>query len=358
MNGGQPPSNPRRLVKDLSAEELKAWLQAQGQPAFRLKQIREWLYHRQAISFEEMANLPAPLRQKLAADFIPFALETIATQTAQDGTVKFLHRLHDGETIESVRISAPDRTTVCISTQVGCPVRCTFCASGRDGLVRDLTPAEIVDQVIAANRSLGGGARVDNIVVMGMGEPLLNLDNLLVALDLVGSPDGLGIGARSITISTSGIVPGIHRLAELGRQWNLALSLHATTEEARARLIPQAYRYPLEEILQACIDYFEKTSRIVTLEYALIAGRNDTDAEMRQLAAIARRLRAKVNLIPYNPTTDAYRPPEDAGVRHAVALLEKSGVTVTVRREKGAEIQAACGQLRRQNRENRTYSGE
>ncbi len=338
---------PLRQIKNLSDDEFAAWLAEHRQPAFRGKQVREWLYRHLAVSWDEMTSLPASLRQDLAADFLAGSLAIVQEQSDDDGTVKVLFRLPDGETIESVRIKAPGRNTVCISTQVGCPVRCTFCASGRDGLIRDLTPGEIVDQVVMACRALG--ERVDNIVVMGMGEPLLNLDNLLAALEIIGSPNGLGIGARSITISTSGVVPGIRRLAELGRQWNLALSLHATTEEARARLIPAAYRWPLEEILAACCDYFDRTSRIVTLEYALIAGNNDSAAEMRQLAGIARRLHAKVNFIPYNQTTAAYRQPIDAEVRRCIQTIEKAGIPVTVRREKGSGIEAACGQLRRRH---------
>ena len=342
-------TTPLRQIKNLTPDEFTAWLAEHKQPAFRGKQVREWLYRHLAISWDEMTSLPAGLRRDLAADFLACSLTVIEEQAADDGTVKILFQLPDGETIESVRIKAPGRHTVCISTQVGCPVRCTFCASGRDGLIRDLTPGEIVDQVVMACRALG--ERVDNVVVMGMGEPLLNLDNLLAALEMLGSPDGLGIGARSITISTSGVVPGIRRLADLGKQWNLALSLHATTETARARLIPAAHRWPLEEILEACCYYFEKTSRIVTLEYALIAGNNDSAEEMRHLAGIARRLHAKVNFIPYNQTTAAYHQPVDADVRRCVQAIEKAGIPVTVRREKGAEIQAACGQLRRRHQE-------
>ncbi|MFA4943920.1 MAG: 23S rRNA (adenine(2503)-C(2))-methyltransferase RlmN [Lentisphaeria bacterium] len=335
-----------KLWKDLTAEEQAAWLAEQGQPAFRRQQIQEWLYPKQAIAFSEMSNLPAPLREKLAAEFQPFALTTVLERQATDGTRKFLFQLLDGETIETVLIPAPRRHTVCISTQVGCPVHCTFCASGQSGFVRNLTPAEIADQVIAANRALG--ERVNNIVVMGMGEPLLNLDNLLAALDAICDPERLGFGARHITISTSGIVPGIRRLAELGRQWNLALSLHAVTDPLRAKLIPATHRFPLAEILAACRDYREKCSRMVTLEYALIQGLNDSHADIRGLAEIARDLRAKVNLIPCNRTgAGKLAAPDRAAVQRIEEALLKAGVQVAVRREKGAEIMAACGQLRR-----------
>jgi 23S rRNA (adenine2503-C2)-methyltransferase len=334
-----------RLIKNLPAAELTAWLQAHGQAAFRLKQIRDWLYSRWAIDFVAMGNLPTALRQALTDDFLAFGLEPLETQTADDDTVKWLFRLVDGESIETVLIRAPDRQTVCISTQVGCPVRCTFCASGRDGLIRDLEPGEIVDQVIAACRHLQ--QRVDNIVVMGMGEPLLNLEHLIAALDLICGPECLGVGARHITISTSGIVPGIRRLAELRRQWHLALSLHALTDEQRGRLIPARYRYPLAEILDACRYYRECTGRIVTLEYALMAGGNDSQDDALGLAALARRLDAKINLIPCNPVSEHYQAPAERQVRAFEERVRSLGAKVTLRQRKGERIQAACGQLRR-----------
>jgi 23S rRNA (adenine2503-C2)-methyltransferase len=223
-------------------------------------------------------------------------------------------------------------------------VRCAFCASGRHGLVRNLQPAEIVDQVIAASRELG--RRVDNVVVMGMGEPLLNLEALVPALDLLCAADRFGLGARHVTISTSGIVPGIRHLADLRRQWHLALSLHAVTDEQRARLIPERYRYPLKDILSACRRYRERTGRIVTLEYALIAGTNDATADVKALAAIARDLDAKVNLIPCNPVSGRYTAPDDHALRGFEAQLRRLGAKATVRQRKGERIQAACGQLR------------
>jgi 23S rRNA (adenine2503-C2)-methyltransferase len=336
---------PPRLIKNLPESELTAWLQAGGHAVFRLKQIRQWLYGRWVLRFAEMTNLPAALRQALVADFLAFSLDPVETQEADDGTVKWLFRLADGESIETVLIHAPERQTVCISTQVGCPVRCTFCASGRDGLIRNLEPAEIVDQVIAACRHRQ--QRVDNIVVMGMGEPLLNLDNLVAALDLICGAEHLGIGARHITISTSGIVPGIRYLAELRRQWHLAISLHALTDEQRGRLIPPHHRYPLAEILDACRYYRDCTGRIVTLEYALMAGDNDSDADATELATLARHLDAKVNLIPYNAVVQHYRAPDERRVRAFEERLRSLGAKVTLRQRKGDRIQAACGQLRR-----------
>jgi 23S rRNA (adenine2503-C2)-methyltransferase len=337
---------PPPHIKDLTDAALEAVLREAGQPAFRARQLRQWLYRQRVRSFAEMRNLPAALRERLADGFVAFALVCRETQTAADGTVKWLFELPDGETVETVFIPADGRTTVCISTQVGCPVRCAFCASGRDGLVRDLTPGEIVDQVIAACDP--GGKRPDNIVVMGIGEPLLNLDAVLPALDRICTPepDGLGFGARHVTVSTSGIVPGILRLAEAGRQWNLALSLHASNDAARARLIPAAYRYPLAEILDACRTYRERTGRMVTLEYALFRNRNDGDGDAAELAQIARSLRAKVNLIPCNAAGGAFAAPAADRVQAFLARLLDLRVQATVRRRRGEDILAACGQLR------------
>jgi 23S rRNA (adenine2503-C2)-methyltransferase len=332
-------------IKDLPDDRLRQWLAAHGQPAFRLRQILHWLYAQWATSFADMHTLPADLREALAADFRAFSLDLADSQQADDGTCKWLFRLGDGQSIETVLVRAPERLTVCVSTQVGCPVQCTFCASGRGGLVRNLQPAEIVDQIIAASRQ--AGQRVDNVVVMGMGEPLLNLAALVPALALVCAPDRFGLGARHITISTSGIVPGIRQLADQRGQWHLALSLHAVTDTQRARLIPDRYRYPLKEVLAACRHYRERSGRIVTLEYALIAGINDADADAKGLAAIARDLDAKVNLIPCNLVSQRYTAPDARRLYAFEAQLRHLGAKVTVRQRKGERIQAACGQLRR-----------
>lgn len=344
------PTNNLPSIKNYTFEELKNCLvQTYKQPAFRAKQLWQWLYQKQATSWDEMTSLPDALRAQLKKDYSVMALTEVEHLTADDQTRKTLWQLADNETIESVRILSPKHSTLCISTQVGCPVRCTFCASGRDGLIRNLTVAEIVDQVILANLSLG--RRIDNIVVMGMGEPLLNLDNLIAALTIICSPDGLGFSSRNVTISTSGIVPGIIKLADRKVQWNLAFSLHATTEEERAKLIPPNQRYPLSEILEACTYFFQQTGRIVTLEYALIAGKNDATETMNQLADIAETLKAKINIIPYNHTTDAYRQPDNSWIKRCISILERRHIPVTIRREKGSQINAACGQLRRRHKE-------
>ena len=333
-------------IKDIPDEELRRQFAAWGEPAFRLKQFRQWLWAPHfAADYAEMSNLPAALRERLAETWRPFALAPLRRQEAEDdGTVKWLSRLEDGNAIETVLIRVPQRATVCISTQVGCAVRCVFCASGRRGLVRDLTAAEIADQVLLACRELG--RRVDNVVVMGMGEPLMNLGNLAAALDLLSQPETLDLGARHVTISTSGIVPGIRRLAALGRAWNLALSLHAVDDASRARIIPDANRYPLEEIFAACEEHRLRTNRMLTLEYALLAGENDGAETLRRLAAIARRLRAKVNLIPCNPAGSRYAAPPVRRCRECVEALEALGVQATLRLSHGASILAACGQLR------------
>ncbi|MBR4125540.1 MAG: 23S rRNA (adenine(2503)-C(2))-methyltransferase RlmN [Victivallales bacterium] len=335
-----------RSLKDIPNEELLSLLKSWGQPAFRAKQLRGWLYGpRFAANYDEMANLPVALREKLAETVAPFALKVVQRlEDPADGTVKWLSELLDGNTIETVLIRVPQRTTVCVSTQVGCAVRCVFCASGRYGLVRDLTKAEIIDQVMLACREIG--KRVDNVVVMGMGEPMMNLDNLVAALDEMGSPETIDLGNRHVTVSTSGIVPGIRRLAELRRTWNLALSLHAVNDEERARIIPTEHRYPLEEIFEACEYHRELTNRMLTLEYALIDGRNDSRPTLERLAAIARRLHAKVNLIPCNPNASNCKSPGLRRCREALAFLEQSGVQASLRLSHGQGILAACGQLK------------
>lgn len=332
-------------IIDLADSDLAAWLASHGQPAFRLGQIRQWIYRKWVAEFAEMANIPNELRGRLDDEFRCSPVKQIDRTTSSDDTVKWLLELGDGETIETVVIRAPHRLTVCISSQVGCPVRCSFCASGRDGLIRNLEPSEIVGQVLHACRSMG--ERVTHVVVMGMGEPLLNLENLFVGLRMITDPSCFGLGARHITVSTSGIVPGIRALADAGTQWNLALSLHAPDDEGRARLIPEAHRYPLADILDACGEYRSRTGRKVTFEYALIAGRNDSVDDLRRLIPLARKAGAKVNLIPCNPVQNIHRASDERVVGHWLEMLTANGVQATVRREKGSEIQAACGQLRR-----------
>lgn len=337
----------KRPFKEVDRRELFEWLRSRGQAPFRLRQINEWLYRHWSTHFDQMRNVPLSLRRELAADYLACTVTCRERVVAADGTVKFLLSLADGETVETVLIPAAGRNTVCLSTQVGCAVRCVFCASGRHGLVRDLTPSEIIDQVLHTCRDLG--SRVSNVVVMGMGEPLLNLDNVVTALEALCSAEGLGLGARHITISTSGIVPGILRLAQLRRQWNLALSLHAASDELRRRFIPDRYRYPLQEVLDACAVYARETNRMVTLEYALVDGVNDRGKDVEELAAMARQLRAKVNLIPCNPVTGRHAAPGRDAIRRFLLELQARGANATIRSSRGAEIAAACGQLRQRS---------
>jgi 23S rRNA (adenine2503-C2)-methyltransferase len=338
---GQPP------------EALVEWLQAAGQPAFRAAQILDWVWKKRVGSIAEMTNLPAALRDRLAAAFRLGALEHAQTQGAADTTRKFLFRLHDGRYVESVLIPAnpalygetSDRHTLCVSSQVGCAYGCKFCASGLAGFTRNLDAAEIAGQVLAAERL--SGERVDNLVFMGMGEPLANLEGLLAAIALITGPRTLHLGARHLTISTSGLVPQIRQLAAHPQQLRLAISLHGATDEVREQIMPINRKWPLAELLDA-LDYWNsRKNQKLTLEYILIAGVNDALEQAASLARHARRLRAKVNLIPYNTVTGlAWRRPSE---RHCTAfqqVLHRAGVTATLRFEKGHDIDAACGQLR------------
>ncbi|MFW5802527.1 MAG: 23S rRNA (adenine(2503)-C(2))-methyltransferase RlmN [Verrucomicrobiota bacterium] len=334
----------KTAISTLSQSELAQWLIHNGQPKFRAGQIREWLDRKWVSDFADMRNIPSKLRSELAEAFRCSAVAPLENRTAEDGTTKYLLKLRDNHTIETVLIPAPGRTTVCISSQVGCPVRCAFCASGRTGLTRNLDAAEIIDQIRFACRTLD--QRVDNVVVMGIGEPLLNLDALLPALEALCSADRIGLSARRVTISTSGIVPGIYRLAAAGHPWNLAVSLHSPRDRGRAALIPPQYRYPLRDILAACQTYETKTNRMVTLEYALMANTNDSIDDAKDLSNIALRLHAKVNLIPHNPVGSSHAPPANATTHAFLAILTENGIQATIRREKGALVNAACGQLR------------
>ncbi len=335
-------------LKDLSDAAMDELLQQYGVAPFRAAQLHHWLYQKWAADFSEMKNLPAALLEKLREKFLVFTLQPGEPLTSEDGTVKWLSQLPDGNTLETVLIRTPERATVCISTQVGCQVRCVFCASGSKGLIRNLTTAEIIDQVLLPCRYLQ--EKINNIVVMGMGEPLHNFDKLCQALDNLNNPDKFALGARHITISTSGIVPEIRKLADLQRPWNLAISLHATSDQQRAKIIPKEFRYPIEEIISACQYHRQQTNRMPTLEYALFKGFNDTAGDAQRLAALAARLHAKINLIPCNPGPSSYQAPAPAKCREFLERLIRAGAQATLRTRKGDAIKAACGQLRsRQN---------
>jgi 23S rRNA (adenine2503-C2)-methyltransferase len=347
--------NTKAEIKSLSREELAARLGALGEPVYRADQILQWIYGKQADSFDQMSNLSSALREKLASVFELNAVRALKTRSASDTTEKFLFQLHDHSLIETVLIPATpglttssDRHTVCLSTQVGCAYGCKFCASGLDGVKRNLTAAEIVDQVLQVQKL--SGEKVNNIVVMGMGEPLANYDNLLRALKIVNASWGLGIGARKITVSTVGLVPRIRQLADEPMQIRLAVSLHGATDEVREKIMPVNRKFSLKELLAACDYYVNTRKRMMTFEYILIDGVNDSLEQAHKLGAIARRLHAKVNLIPYNPVDGLpWKRPDRDRCKMFQHTLKSHGVTSTLRIEKGSDINAACGQLRLQH---------
>ena len=334
-------------IKSLTLEELKQELIRMGEKPFRAGQIYEWLHVRLARSFDEMTNLSKALREALGERFTLTARTAVQVQESKiDGTKKYLFRLSDDHVVESVWMRYHHGNSVCISSQVGCRMGCRFCASTLDGLERGLTPSEMLDQIYAI--SLLTGERVSNVVVMGTGEPLDNYDNLLRFLRLLTNEKGLHISQRNITVSTCGIAPYIRRLADEKLQITLALSLHATTDEKRRRLMPIANKYPLAEVLSACEYYFERTGRRITFEYSLVGGVNDTDEDAEELIRIASRLNCHVNLIPVNPIKERdYVQSEQRTIVNFKNKLEKSGINVTIRREMGRDIDGACGQLRK-----------
>jgi len=341
-------------IKSLTLEELSKYFAAQGERPFRAKQLVDWLYQKRIGSFDEMTDLSATTRTRLASEFGFVRPEVVRVLGAKDTTRKFLFRLSDGSLIESVLIPASpalygetsDRRTACVSTQVGCAYGCKFCASGLEGFARNLEAGEIVDQLLAIEKE--SGEKIDNIVFMGMGEPLANVTNLLRAIRIINAPWGLGIGARHITISTSGLAPQIRKLATEPTQFRLAISLHGATDEVRSQIMPINRKYNLAVLLQACDFYVAQKKRLM-FEYILIAGVNDSDEQAQRLARHAQRLSAKINLIPYNtveglPWSRPSRNRQETFLR----ILRHHGAVATLRREKGHDIDAACGQLRLQ----------
>ena len=337
-------------------EELADFLEKRGTASYRANQITDWIYKKRVAAFDAMTDLPGELRAELAAEFDAPKIEVVRILGSKDTTQKFLFRLRDQNLIESVLIPASpalygqpsDRRTICVSSQVGCAYGCKFCASGLEGWTRNLDAAEMVQQLIEIEKK--SGERIDNVVFMGMGEPLANIKNLLRAIRIINAPWGLGIGARHITVSTSGLAPQIRELANESTQFRLALSLHGATDEVRGKIMPVNRKYPLKVLLEAC-DYYVAKQRRMTFEYILIAGINDSDEQARELAKIARRLSAKVNLIPYNTVEGLeWSRPSRARQERFQSILRKQGVTATLRREKGGDIAAACGQLRLQTR--------
>jgi len=330
----------------LSADELSAFVESLGQPPYRSRQIWGWLYERGATSFEGMTDLPKALRSALEAQAALGSLDLVAEQRSRDGTRKRLYRLASGGHIEAVLMPYDDgRRTACISTQVGCAMGCTFCATGQMGFARNLSASEIVEQAIRFARELAAESRrLSNVVLMGMGEPFHNYDASLAAIRrLMGD---LGIGARHITVSTVGLVPQIRRFAQEGLQVRLAISLHAATDEGRSALLPVNRRYPLAELMEACADYAAVSGRRITFEWALIAGVNDDEATADRLGRLIRGLPAHVNLIPLNPTQGFEGAPTQApDAERFVEVLARHGAPATVRVRRGIDIDAGCGQL-------------
>lgn len=326
-------------------DDIAAALKAAGQPAYRAAQVYDWVVKKWVVDPALMTNLSAAAKEALSQAFLCASVAIEAEYPADDGSAKYLLRLHDGETVECARIPAEDgRMTFCLSTQVGCPVSCVFCSSGAEGLTRNLSAGEIIEQYFLLCRKLGQAP--DNVVMMGIGEPLLNFDNLVAALNVITDPDGVALAQRRVTISTSGWTPGIKALAELGKQWNLALSLHAPDDKTRALLIPTKFRRDIREILAACQAHREATGRLLTIEYVLLAGINDSPEMARKFARLAVDANAKVNLIPYNKARGAFERPSREAVKQFENALKTLHVPVTVRVEKGASATAACGQLR------------
>lgn len=334
-------------VHGLTPADLQAHLNGAGYPAFRAGQVWQWLYRRFETDFDRMHNLPSALRLDLKQSFRAAPFTQRDAREAADGVVKCLLEAADGELVETVCIPAAARRTVCVSTQAGCALGCLFCATAKGGFARNLSAGEIVGQVIAAARYWN--ERPSHVVFMGMGEPLLNVEALLRSLTILNAPEGLGIAARRMTISTCGIVPGIQRLSTFGMQVELSVSLHAPEDRLRERLMPVNRRWPLTPLLAACRDYAKRTGRIITFEYTLVAGLNDQPDQARQLVARLRGLPCRVNLIPLSPIPEFEgRAPDEAAIQHFRFLIRRAGINVTVRQSRGASVDAACGQLRRQ----------
>ncbi len=340
---------------DLTPESLKAKLASWDEPAYRAGQILEWVYERGASSYEEMSNLPKALRTRLTSELGIYRSTVTRRLESDDGTIKLLLAWPWGETSECVLIPEGRRQTACVSTQVGCPVGCVFCASGLDGLESQLTTGQIVEQAMRVRTLCRQSARLSNVVFMGLGEPLANYKATIDAVRTMNAAWGMGIGARKITISTVGLPSRIHDLAEEALQVTLAISLHATTDKLRRELIPWAKRVTIDTLIEAAIYYFDRTGREVTLEYILLADVNDSVDDAHALSGIARRMRGTVNLIPYNPVKGLeYRRPSDETVSKFASTLRRRAINVQIRTSRGLDVDAACGQLRRRDAQSKT----
>ena len=336
----------KRNVKDLNLGEFAAHLEAYEQPSYRARQIWQWLFQKRATSFTEMTNLSALLRRQLDEAFEIGRLRLVRRSEARDGTVKFLFGLSDGESIESVLIPEAKRLTLCVSTQAGCGFGCAFCATALLGLKRNLRASEIIDQVIEASKTLSAGRRITHVVLMGMGEPLANYTETLKALNVMTDASwGLGLSPRRITLSSVGLIPQIKRLMEETRV-NLAISLHAATDEVRGRLMPVNRKYSLAEFIDCCRSLPLPRRKRITFEYVLLRGVNDSVEDAQNLSQLLRGIRCKVNVIPFNPHPgSAFQRPSDVDIERFQQVLQRHGLQVNVRRPRGDDIQAACGQL-------------
>lgn len=336
-------------LKSMNLEELTAFVSERGEKAFRAKQLYEWLHMKQAGSFDEMTNLSGAFREQLSQSCELVRLTKVRVQASSiDGTRKYLFALADGNVIESVLMRYKHGNSVCISSQVGCRMGCRFCASTLDGLVRNLAPSEMLDQIYSIGQDIG--ERISNVVVMGMGEPLDNYENLLRFIEILTDENGLHISQRNVTVSTCGIVPRMRDLADRGLSVTLALSLHAGSQEKRLALMPVANRYELSEVIDACRYYFGQTGRRITFEYSLVGSVNDTPEDATELAGLLSGMNCHVNLIPVNPVRERdYVRPAGRAVQAFQERLARNGITVTVRRSMGRDIDGACGQLRRRH---------
>lgn len=337
----------KKDIKSLYLPELEQEIRAMGEKAFRARQVYQWMHEKLVTDFDEMSNLPRTLREQLKEQFVLTALRAVDVKVSQiDGTRKYLFGLSDGNVIESVWMQYHHGNSVCISSQVGCRMGCRFCASTLDGLERNLTASEMLDQIYRIQCETG--ERVSNVVIMGSGEPMDNYDNVVRFVRLVSEEHGLNISQRNITISTCGIVPGIRKLAQENLQVTLALSLHAPSDEVRKTLMPVANSFALKEVLAACREYFEQTGRRLTFEYSLVSGVNDNLQEAKALAALLKGMHGHVNLIPVNPIKERdYVQSSQKAVQEFKSYLENHGINATVRREMGRDINGACGQLRK-----------
>lgn len=344
---------------NVKSEELEDWLRSEQQPKFRHKQILQWAIRNRVGGFDEMTNLPKTLRDALTRDFSFWSANVVRHEKAADQTEKLLLELRDGGRIECVLIREGTRRTVCISTQVGCAMGCVFCASGLDGVDRNLTAGEIVEQLQRLQLLLPPEERISHIVVMGMGEPLANLQNLLSALDVATHPDRFGISTRRITISTVGLPSAIEQLAEEKRHFHLAVSLHAPNDELRNQLVPVNKKIGISQIMSAAEKYFVASGRRLTFEYVLLADLNDQKKHAQQLARLLQNTNALLNVIPYNPVAGLpYRTPSDASIRQFRSVLERANINLQFRQKKGDDINAACGQLRRTSKDKEIHQIE